>query len=304
VRAWLARYLKSDGLTAFELGSLRRQLVEVWRLDPGSGLGKEVLPLVETKLLKCWGSQVEVSPEQVQERDQSSVRLEKVLGDTLYVPIGWYRKGLDRCGRVARVETEFDPDQGFGTGFLVRGSDLKASLDGAAYLVTNAHVVSAKGVPNALTPAQARVSFKALAGAEQRRFKVTGVRWESPPDKLDCALLELDAAVDGLGEEYPVRNDPPLKGDSARVYIIGHPRGGTLSFSLNDNRLLDYDGRLIHYRAPTEGGSSGSPVFNESWELIGLHHGGGKDMAKLNGEPGRYAANEGIRIDAIRQGIP
>ena len=300
VLLWLERYLSSEGLTAFELASTRRQLVEVWQLDPGAGIGKEVLPLVETKLLRCWGAKVELKPGGLEKR---AVNLERVLGDTSYVPIAWYRRGLERCTRVARVETEFDPDQGFGTGFLVRGSDLKASLGEAAYLVTNAHVVSAKGVANALQPEQALVSFKALGTAQDRRLKVKRVKWESPPDKLDCALLELDAPVEGLGESYPLAAARPVKDESARVYIIGHPKGGTLSFSLNDNRLLDYDDRLLHYRAPTEGGSSGSPVFNEEWQLLGLHHGGGKDIARLNQEPGRYAANEGIWIEAIRKGI-
>src|SRR4029453_9184370 len=38
VLLWLERYLSSDGLTAFELASTRRQLVEVWQLDPGAGI--------------------------------------------------------------------------------------------------------------------------------------------------------------------------------------------------------------------------------------------------------------------------
>ena len=300
VRLWLERYLSSEGLTAFELASTRRQLVEVWQLDAGVGIGKEVLPLVETKLLQSRGAKVELKPGGLETRAAS---LERVLGDTSYLPIGWYRRGLERCARVARVEAELDPDQGFGTGFLARGSDLKTSLGSSAFLVTNSHVVSADGVANALRPEQALVSFKALDAAQGRRFKVKAVRWESPPDKLDCALLELDAAVDGCGDSYPLAAARPVKDETARVYIIGHPKGGTLSFSLNDNRLLDYDERLLHYRAPTEGGSSGSPVFNAEWQLLGLHHGGGKDIAKLNKEPGRYAANEGIWIEAIRQGI-
>jgi V8-like Glu-specific endopeptidase len=107
----------------------------------------------------------------------------------------------------------------------------------------------------------------------------------------------------GLHHRYSRRAAAkPVLEEGARVYIIGHPKGGTLSFSLNDNRLLDYDERLLHYRAPTEVGSSGSPVFNRDWELLGLHHGGGKDMARLNNKPCRYAANEGIWIEAIRQG--
>ena len=300
VLLWLERYLSSEGLTAFELASTRRQLIEVWQLDAGTGIGKEVLPLVETKLLRCWGSKLELKPGGPEKR---AVSLERVLGDTSYVPIGWYRRGLERCSRVARVETELDPDQGFGTGFLARGSDLKGSLGSTTYLVTNSHVVSAAGVANALRPEQALVSFKALDAAQGKRFKVKAVKWESPPDKLDCAILELDSAVDGTGDSYPLAAARPVRDETARVYIIGHPKGGTLSFSLNDNRLLDYDDRLLHYRAPTEGGSSGSPVFNEEWQLLGLHHGGGKDIARLNKEPGRYAANEGIWIEAIRQGI-
>jgi len=57
----------------------------------------------------------------------------------------------------------------------------------------------------------------------------------------------------------------------------------------------------VHYRAPTEGGSSGSPVFNASaWEVIALHHKGGMlGMPKLNGATGTYAANEGISLASI-----
>jgi V8-like Glu-specific endopeptidase len=54
-------------------------------------------------------------------------------------------------------------------------------------------------------------------------------------------------------------------------------------------------------RAPTEGGSSGSPVFNSRlWQVIALHHKGGKTgMSQLNGKPGTYAANEGVSIASI-----
>jgi tetratricopeptide (TPR) repeat protein len=300
VHGWLERYLRSDGLTAFELASTHRQLKEVWQLTPREGIGAEVFPLIEAKLLRCSGAGLEVTPAHVSARTDT---LERVLGDTTYVNVNWYRRGLERCARVARVETELDPDLGFGTGFLVRGSDLKDSLGGDTFLVTNAHVVSAQGVKDALRPEQARISFKASPAAEGKRWNVKAVRRESPPDMLDFAILELDSPVDPSAAPYPVAKTRPQLDEGARVYIIGHPKGGTLSLSLNDNRLLDYDDRLLHYRAPTEGGSSGSPVFNQDWELLGLHHSGGKDMAKLNGKEGRYAANEGIWIEALRKGI-
>jgi hypothetical protein len=44
-------------------------------------------------------------------------------------------------------------------------------------------------------------------------------------------------------------------------------------------------------------------VFNQKWNLIGLHHGGGLEVPKLNNKPGTYAANEGIWIQAIRKAL-
>jgi V8-like Glu-specific endopeptidase len=74
-------------------------------------------------------------------------------------------------------------------------------------------------------------------------------------------------------------------------------------YSLDDNLLLDHDGVRVHYRAPTEPGSSGSPVLDRQWELIALHHAGRPSMPKLHGSNETYAANEGIAIAAIRAAI-
>ena len=127
--------------------------------------------------------------------------------------------------------------------------------------------------------------------------------FSSPIGELDATLLELDRPVAGV-DAYPIASRlPPLAEPPGRVYVVGHPLGGGLSFSLQDNLLLDWDERKVHYRTPTEPGSSGSPVFNDQWELIALHHAGRADMRKLKGQPGTYEANEGISIQAIRAGI-
>ena len=60
----------------------------------------------------------------------------------------------------------------------------------------------------------------------------------------------------------------------------------------------------FHYRAPTEGGSSGSPVFEpEVWRVIALHHAGGANRRKLNGKAGSEPANEGIWIQSIVKAV-
>jgi V8-like Glu-specific endopeptidase len=69
---------------------------------------------------------------------------------------------------------------------------------------------------------------------------------------------------------------------------------------LQDNLVIDHDNTRLQYRAPTEGGSSGSPVFDSQWRVIGLHHAGSETMPRLNGE-GTHAANVALRIDAIRE---
>ena len=62
--------------------------------------------------------------------------------------------------------------------------------------------------------------------------------------------------------------------------------------------------RLLQYRAPTQPGSSGSPVFaGQGWRVIGLHCRGGKEMRKLNGQSGLHEANEGVWIQSIRQNM-
>jgi V8-like Glu-specific endopeptidase len=81
------------------------------------------------------------------------------------------------------------------------------------------------------------------------------------------------------------------------MYVIGHPKGRDLELSLQDNYLLGFDDMLVHYRTPTEKGSSGSPVFEpEDWRVIALHHKGNEEMKRLDGKDGTYEANEGISI--------
>ena len=120
--------------------------------------------------------------------------------------------------------------------------------------------------------------------------------------ELDATFLEL--SEDLTGDHIQLFPTPLQMADPGpRLYIIGHPGGRDLEFSLNDNRLVACNPQKLHYRTPTEGGSSGSPVFDPiGWQAVGLHHAGQAKMPKLNGPAGEfYEANEGISILAIQE---
>jgi hypothetical protein len=258
--------------------------------------------MLRAELLRREGGSVELIAADLKtetlENAKTDGKFEKVFGKDSFQNFEWYQMGIDRCRAVACVCKE--TGEGFGTGFLVRGSDLHEPLGEEFLLLTNAHVVSNDPqVRGALHPDETFISFEALG---LRKILVKELLWTSPPHELDASLLRLSKPVGGV-IPYPVAPRLPLADGQQRIYIVGHPRGGKLSFSLHDNLLLDHQDPRIHYRTPTEGGSSGSPVFNQQWRLVGLHHLGDAQMSRLHGKPGTYEANEGIWIGAIKEAI-
>ena len=305
---WARKYVKDQKADAFEFSSTLRQLEEVWglpcALDSEDKKNEEaILSLLRATILEREGGGIKKSGKDVRSEltELGSTDLERVFGVDRFFSLDWYRRGLARCAGVARIGPE--PTRGVGTGFLLMGATLHPMLGDEFYLLTNSHVVSpGPEVPAAMRPADAIVTFEGLPGAEQESWTVKKLIFNSPIRELDVTLLQLDRSVRGV-QPYPIAPGLPDRDGKRRVYVVGHPLGGGVSFSLQDNLLLDWDQRLVHYRTPTEPGSSGSPVFDDQWRLIAIHHAGGSDMRKLHGKPGAYEANEGINILAIIEQI-
>ena len=114
-----------------------------------------------------------------------------------------------------------------------------------------------------------------LIGDPKRYYTAPAALWSSPPLALDATLLCLHQIPPQVAA-YKVAANLPLTGGTEPVWVISHPGGGGLQVSMKNNVLVGRQESRLHYRAATRGGSSGAPVFNNEWSLIGLHHAGGE----------------------------
>ena len=219
--------------------------------------------------------------------------LELILDDSAaMLPFHFLRTG-DRLGRA--VVKLLRSDGAAGTGFLVA----------PGILLTNHHVVP-DAAAAALTIALANFEAAPPGTMPGRPASVP-----LDPDALFVTNAELDftfcgvRGLDFLGSIALDRNSRNIAA-SETVNIIQHPRGRPKEVALRDNRVVKADGVVIHYECSTEPGSSGSPVFNNRWEPVALHHAsvkaegpGARSVGDPSADPSSRYLNEGIRISAI-----
>lgn len=140
-----------------------------------------------------------------------------------------------------------------------------------------------------------------IFGLDPNRFFHT-VSWKD----LDFTLVAVGSRVQGRGELAdqgfcPLSDRPDKHAKGAAVNIVQHPNGWHKKIVLRENRIVSRLARVLHYEADTEGGSSGSPVFNDAWEVVALHHWGKPflETRTVDGEEVAITVNEGIRISRI-----
>lgn len=124
----------------------------------------------------------------------------------------------------------------------------------------------------------------------------------------NISYLYLDKGLGKLGDV-----------DVEKLNIIHHPQGDYKQISIRENTFKGIEETKIFYETDTAQGSSGSPVFNDQWQVVGLHH---KSVGKLTSDKKYYIdikgnpikpdvdgkidvtriiweSNEGIRISVI-----
>jgi hypothetical protein len=167
-----------------------------------------------------------------------------------------WKAGLEQClTRVCSIA-----GRKLGTGFLI----------GPDRIITNSHVIDYGA------HSEYDAVFDYVEGTDRAKLpKYTFVKElaRSGPREYDYVILQLDKTPAAARGYFCVQ---PYIFDKIRepVSVLGHPQGNPLTFAygvvFDANSFM---GRVA-YTANTSGGSSGSPVFCENWDLVALHHHG------------------------------
>lgn len=210
---------------------------------------------------------------------------EKILGINNLKQISWIERGVEVARSVCRILT---PD-GLGTGFLA-GPDM---------IMTNNHVI---GDPAAAADSVIEFDYQQDRTGQllpTSRYRLDPARFRTS-SALDYTLVGVKpeagkAPLTTWGALHLNPNADPLRGE--HVVIVQHPNGGLKQIVLTSNWVLAPKPPVLHYTTDTMPGSSGSPVFNDSWHVVAIHH----SAVPAAGGGSKYQyVNEGILMSAIK----
>ncbi|MGP3982461.1 endonuclease [Streptomyces sp. KR80] len=239
--------------------------------------------------------------------------LERLMGRNNLTGVAFLEGGNLAAQSIGRVTVSAPGGTHHGTGFMVSPS----------LLLTNNHVLR-----SAEEAGHGVIEFNFQAGLDGR--PLVPVTFALEPQRFFATDRELDFSVVAVAErnqqgaQLADFNWLPLDGAQGKailgefVNIIQHPNGEPKQLALRENQIIDLLDLFVHYETDTAPGSSGSPVFNDQWEVVALHHSAvpktdtdGR-LLTIEGTPWRpgmgehrlaWKANEGVRISRVLQAL-
>jgi endonuclease G, mitochondrial len=250
----------------------------------GSEVADE-LQEIKTLLAAHYGGDVQLEPEQPITKATFEALVFGVQRDTR-VDFAFIQQAHTIARSIARLTIPRvfdgvpDGDVAYGTGWIIA----------PGIVMTNHHVIDARDrrpPPVGLGEQVAAESdFHTQAEkitADFDYYNEAGVsRLECQNSKLlasnrglDYALIELEQAGK-IADRHPIRVVPvqPTLKRGARINIVQHPHGGPLRFAIRNNFFVRpaEQPAFMFYQTDTEPGASGSPVCNDDWQVVALHH--------------------------------
>ena len=256
--------------------------------------------------------EVEVTTVETGETDY--VALERLLGNNDLISAAFLEGGARAARAVGRIVITAEGGRvaGYGTGSLV----------GPGLVLTNNHVLE-----DEQTASQSRLELDYQLGLDgaptpASSFRLLPARFFLTHAELDFSLVAVEERSSGgvvdtdlgaYGWNRPIEAEGKvILGEL--INIVQHPNGEPKQLAVRENKLVDLLENYLHYQTDTAPGSSGSPLFNDQWEIVGLHHsgiprkdetgrilaiGGGRWTRAMGEHRIDWIANEGIRISRI-----
>ncbi|MFE1591353.1 trypsin-like serine peptidase [Nocardia sp. NPDC058705] len=186
-------------------------------------------------------------------------------------------------------------------------------------LLTNNHVLpTPEAAESVVLEFRAEVDIDNVPTATVR-YRLAPADFFVTDKHLDYTVVRVAPGPDGVAPGTTFGWNPLIAKPGKIVIgeamnVVGHPSGRLKEISIRHNRLdLQLDD-FLHYASDTEPGNSGSPVFNDQWEIVALHHAGvpkKDDKGRVLRKDGKlwqsgdgddaidWIANEGARVSVL-----
>lgn len=126
---------------------------------------------------------------------------------------------------------------------------------------------------------------------------------------LDYALVRLSSTCNNHPPTsifewgyLPIYRERPHLTPQSRLNIIQHPGGAVKKYGMRSNHYVESEGKgsaYLQYTTHTEAGSSGSPVCDDEWRVVAIHHQWAQvEEHNYRGELIHYH-NQGVYLDKI-----
>lgn len=214
---------------------------------------------------------------------------EKIIDENTLRHVYILELAVEAAKAVVHIHTPFQ----VGTGFLISPN----------LVVTNNHILDSVD-----TAIRSEYTFNFQLDIHNKECPVYIV--QNSPTGFFYTNPQLDFTITELQETPKIFT--PLKLSSTGLKkgewmaIIQHPGGHYKKFSMHNNYVVYADKQIIQYTTSTLPGSSGSPIFNENFEVCAIHHSGGLIVEPASQQ--EFLRNEGVNISAVlsdlKQNVP
>lgn len=243
---------------------------------------------------------------------ESAGAYERILFGNELQPVSYLERGAIASAAVARIFIRAPGGRptGYGTGFLIA----------PGVLITNHHVLPD---PSCAAASQAQFGYEVDLGDKEIGpdiFDLDSTALYHTDETLDFTVVGVKpTSTDGSHDigDYGILPLVEMEGkvmEGEWLTIVQHPAGERKQLCVRENRLIKRAEDVLWYSTDTLAGSSGSPVFNNDWYVVALHHMGVPEEKNgvrqtVDGTPYvpgqtpetniKWIANEGIRASRI-----